>query len=244
MDYDVESKKCHKCMIKQPVSCFRNGKYNTCKKCDNERDKLLKKQARAKRLDTFVVCELCNNTKQLREFAKLKKYYKRHICLDCYPIFLRTQKAEWCKNESVSNPSYRIKKSLAARLRQVLVKNESTMNYIGCNIQYLREWFEYNFTEEMNWNNYGTYWSIDHVIPVRYFDLTNEDEKYLCWNWSNMIPVTVEFNSKKKTIDMEQINHSIEQLNKFKEEGSTTKWFSEKFILTRETAIMKNEMKI
>ena len=75
--------------------------------------------------------------------------------------------------------NYRIKKSLAARLRTVLVKNDSTMNYIGCNIQYLREWFEYNFTSEMNWDNYGSYWSIDHIIPVCKFDLTIEDEKLI-----------------------------------------------------------------
>ena len=105
------------------------------------------------------------------------------------------------------------------------------MNYIGCNIQYLREWFEYNFTSEMNWDNYGSYWSIDHIIPVCKFDLTIEDEKLCCWNWSNLMPVTVKYNSSKKEIDRNQINYILNKIEKFKEEGSTTKWFSSNFIL-------------
>jgi hypothetical protein len=109
------------------------------------------------------------------------------------------------------------------------------MNYIGCNIQYLREWFEYNFTDEMKWDNYGSYWSIDHIIPVCKFDLTNEDEKLKCWNWSNLMPVTVKFNCSKKDIDSNQVNYILEKIINFKEEGSTTKWFSEDFILSKET---------
>ena len=127
--------------------------------------------------------------------------------------------------------NYRIKKSLAARLRTVLDKNNSTMNYIGCNIQYLREWFEYNFTAEMNWDNYASFRSIDHIIPVCNFDLTLEDEKLKCWNWSNLMPVTIKYNSSKKKIDINQVKYIVEQLKKFKEEGSTTKWFSSNFIL-------------
>ena len=113
------------------------------------------------------------------------------------------------------------------------------MNYIGCNIQYLREWVEYNFTSEMNWENYGSYWSIDHIIPVCKFDLILEDEKLKCWNWSNLMPVTVKFNSSRKEIDMNQMDNILKKLEKFKEEGSTTKWFSKEFILNREMAEVK-----
>ena len=198
-----------------------------------------------KRLNNCVtICEKCNTEKKLYNFAKLKKNYKRKICLDCYPTFLKEQNAEWCKNERNTNMNYRIKKSLAARLRNVLNKNDTTMNYIGCNIQYFREWLEYNFTEEMNWENYGSYWSIDHIIPVCKFDLSLEDEKFKCWNWSNMMPVTVKYNSSKKNIIMEQINYIIEKIEKFKEEGSTTKWFSSEFIFNKELVLSKENKQI
>jgi hypothetical protein len=240
----LDTKICGKCEINRPLSSFR--KYNdtcyssTCKKCCNEMDKIRKINVRKKRLETtFVLCEKCNNEKPLKEFAKLKKFYKKKICLSCYPKFLTEQKNEWCKNEHNTNINYRLKKSLAARLRAVLKKENSTMNYIGCNIQYLREWFEYNFTETMNWDNYGSYWSIDHIIPVCNFDLTIEDEKMKCWNWSNMMPVSIAFNSSKKVIDMKQVEYIVERLEKFKEEGSTTKWFSREWTLNKELAIEK-----
>jgi hypothetical protein len=239
MSFELELKQCDKCEINKSIDKYRkytdreNSYSKTCKKCLNEQDKIRKKNLRIKKSETFMAkCEKCEEEKALKEFAKLKKFYKKKICNSCYPKFLTEQKTEWCKNEHKCNINYRLKKSLAARLRHVLVKNNSTMNYIGCNIQYLREWFEYNFTPEMNWENYGSFWSIDHIIPVNVFDLTKDDEKLKCWNWTNLLPVTVKYNSSKKNkIDITQIENIIKQLEKFKEEGSTTKWFSEEYIL-------------
>lgn len=232
-------RECVRCRNVKPITQYRkytkgeNSYSCTCKKCLNEMDKVRKKILRRKRNETFMVkCEQCGEEKALKDFAKLKKYYKMKICLACYPQFLTDQKTDWCRLERTSNVNYRLKKSLAARLRAVLKKTDSTMNYIGCNISYLREWFEYNFTPEMNWDNYGSYWSIDHIIPVCKFDLTIEDEKRKCWNWSNLTPVTVKFNSSKKDVDITQINNSIKKLAQFKEEGSTTKWFSGEFLLS------------
>jgi hypothetical protein len=205
-------------------------------------DKIRKIKARKIKSETVLAkCEKCNEEKSLKNFSKLKKFYKKKICISCYPIFLTEQKNEWCRNERACNANYRIKKSIAARLRTVLEKNTSTMNYIGCNIQFLREWFEFNFTSEMNWENYGSFWSIDHVIPVCKFDLTDETQKYQCWNWTNLMPVSVVYNSsKKQKIDLNQVNYIIEKIEKFKEEGSTTKWFSKEFTLNMELVTNKN----
>lgn len=166
------------------------------------------------------VCELCLKEKTYDNFFNNKKCYKKKICLGCYPMFSAQHK------KRKVNINYRIKKSLAARLRNVLDKKDTTMNYIGCNIHYLREWFEFNFTPEMTWDNYGTYWSIDHIIPVNNFDLTQEKEKLRCWNWSNLVPVPVKYNASKKNIDITQVHNNLINIDKFKEKGSTTKWFS------------------
>jgi hypothetical protein len=243
--YYIMDKICHKCNLNRSINNFRiysnNSISNTCKSCDNEMDKLRKKKLREKNNNQRYMCEKCCIEKPLYSFAKLKKFYKSKICLDCYPTFLKEQKNEWHRKESFSNVNYRLKKSLAARLRKVILdKNVSTMNYVGCNIQYLKEWFEFNFTDEMSWDNYGKLWSIDHVIPVYYFDLTNEHEKLRCWNWSNLTPATIQYNSSKKnTIDSNQVNYIVERLIKFKEEGSTTKWFSEEYLLKNELVIQK-----
>jgi len=247
-------KQCTKCKLNQPIEKYRvysdNSHSNTCKSCANEMDKIRKIKARKIKSETVLTkCEKCNEEKALKNFSKLKRFYKKKICISCYPKFLTEQKTEWCKNEHNSNMNYRIKKSLAAHLRDILVKTDSTMNYIGCNIQYLREWFEYNFSSEMNWNNYASYWFIDHIIPSCKFDLTLEDEKFKCCNWSNLIPVQlfkkVEQNIYQKVNQnlappfLKKVEYIVNKLEKFKEEGSTTKWFSKEFILNKEFAEIK-----
>jgi len=274
MENTIVERKCDKCEMCKTMDKYRkytdreNHYSKTCKKCLNEIDKTRKKNLRQKKMETFVVkCEKCNGEKPLKDFAKLKKFYKKKICLSCYPRFLTEQKNEWCRNESKTNMNYRLKKSLAARLRNVMDKKDCTMDYIGCNIQYLREWFQYNFTTEMTWDNYGSYWSIDHIIPVCKFDLTIEGEKLKCWNWTNLMPVLrgsapvnppidnffstekkkegvvggtlIPIHSSKKEIDMNQVNNIIEKIEKFKEEGSTTKWFSREFMLNIELVNQK-----
>jgi hypothetical protein len=252
MTTENELKVCDKCTQTKPIDKYR--KYceksysKTCKKCLNEMDKIKKKNLRQKKADTFLAkCEKCNEEKVLKDFAKLKKFYNKKICISCYPDFLREQKTEWCRNERITNINYRLKKSLAARLRNVLSKNDTTMNYIGCNIQYLREWFEYNFSSEMNWENYGSFWSIGHIIPVCKFDLTLEDEKLKCWNWSNLMPVQL-LKKVDKNVNQslappfEKVDFILDKIQKFKEEGSTTKWFSEDFILNEKLAEFKANM--
>jgi len=244
---DNITKICDKCNCIKTIDKYRKYTYKensysiTCKKCLNELDKKRKINKRKQKLENSThKCEKCNEEKSFIHFAKLKKFYKKKICLSCYPSFLKEQKTEWCKNERNNNLNYRLKKSIAARLRAVLNKETSTMNYIGCNIQFLREWFEFNFTDEMSWDNYGSFWSIDHIIPVSKFDLIDETQKNKCWNWTNLVPVQVNYNSsKRQNIDLNQVKNIIEKLEKFKEEGSTTKWFSKEFTLNIDLAIQK-----
>ena len=90
MDNKIEeTKQCSKCGITNTLDSFRkyvntnNGRFSTtCKKCLNEMDKIRKKNMRQNKAETFIAkCEKCNTDKVLKEFAKLKKFYKKKICL-------------------------------------------------------------------------------------------------------------------------------------------------------------------
>ena len=50
----------------------------------------------------------------------------------------------------------------------------------------------------MNWENYGTYWEIDHIKPIEMFDFTNENEIQECWNYKNLQPLTINENRTKR----------------------------------------------
>lgn len=58
--------------------------------------------------------------------------------------------------------------------------------YFGLDILNIRKWFEYQFTPELNWENFAEKWQFDHVIPVSYFDHDEERELRLCWNFTNL----------------------------------------------------------
>lgn len=50
----------------------------------------------------------------------------------------------------------------------------------------LRHWFELQFTEGLNWENFGKAWQFDHIVPATYFDYSNEEDLLLCWSFINM----------------------------------------------------------
>ena len=70
-------------------------------------------------------------------------------------------------------------------------------SYVSIDAFMLREWIENKFTKDMSWDNYGEYWVVDHIVPLRFFDLNNENDMRLCWNYKNLMPLLREDNSKK-----------------------------------------------
>ncbi|HMC99826.1 MAG TPA: hypothetical protein VKH37_06730 [Ferruginibacter sp.] len=58
--------------------------------------------------------------------------------------------------------------------------------YFGTSPEIFQQWIENQFTSDLTWENFGTRWQFDHVVPVSYFDLANEDDLLLCWNFLNV----------------------------------------------------------
>ena len=68
-------------------------------------------------------------------------------------------------------------------------KHCRTLDMLGCSVDFVRKWLESQFTSEMSWENYGTYWHIDHFYPVACFDLSKDSEQDTCFNWANLQPL-------------------------------------------------------
>ena len=50
----------------------------------------------------------------------------------------------------------------------------------------------------MNWGNYGTYWHIDHIIPVSRFDLSDAHQQEQAFNYNNTRPLEAKANISKR----------------------------------------------
>lgn len=200
--------KCGTCNVSKPTDEFihRNGKpQGQCKICRNEYIRRYRNErASGERTKNEVqvvnngkVCTKCNSWKPLTEYPTRKSIHGyRHECKECKKKILfeygqnvynekrRTRKKEDANYRVLCNHRHYIYKCLTRYSR----KCKSTVEYIGCDVDTLVKWLEYQFDEGMTWENYGKVWTIDHVIPLSKFDLTNEKNQKVAFNWSNMHP--------------------------------------------------------
>ena len=77
--------------------------------------------------------------------------------------------------------------------RYVLEKQACPMYapYFGLDIDSIRKWFEIQFSPDMSWDSFGKTWQFDHVIPVLYFNFEEEEDLFLCWNFTNLKPTAI-----------------------------------------------------
>jgi hypothetical protein len=83
-----------------------------------------------------------------------------------------------------------------------------TFEYVGCNLQELREHLEKQFWEGMTWDN-QVEWHIDHIRPCASFDLSIEDERHKCFHYTNLQPLWAHDNLSKGSKYCQEIQPSI-----------------------------------
>jgi hypothetical protein len=205
---------CSECLTEKEDDCFSlNGTRmrGQCKSCRNIQAKQYrsenKDKIRAKDKTYYdqhkdailarnkVYCEnnrvnICANKRIYYEANKdkIKQYHQCNKSNRNIRIKLRRKQV----------PHIRVKASLAARIHNLLKsKTHNTWKYIGCSNIELQTWLEYQFTDQMSWDNYGMYWHIDHVIPLYAFNILSSEHQHICLNWSNLRPLLKEQNLHK-----------------------------------------------
>lgn len=110
---------------------------------------------------------------------------------------------EYMKNRYKTDMDYRIKSLMNKRIRDYIrYKTKPTLEFLGCSMEYFKKWTEYQFDEKINWDNMGTYWHFDHVIPCNSFDFSKENDILECYHWKNIRPLeAIENISKGAKLD-------------------------------------------
>ena len=101
---------------------------------------------------------------------------------------------QYNKNKYNIDPIFRLKLTLRNTLKNKIKakgirKYKSSLKLVGCSIQELKQHLESKFFPEMNWENHGTIWEIDHIKPCASFDLTQEEEQNKCFYYTNLQPL-------------------------------------------------------
>lgn len=95
----------------------------------------------------------------------------------------------------------RLKKKQQLEFRRFIIwkaTGRHLRHYLGADIGEIRDWIESNWQPGMTWDNYGDYWVVDHIVPLRMFDLTKEEDLKICWHYKNLMPLLKEDNLKKE----------------------------------------------
>jgi hypothetical protein len=130
----------------------------------------------------FILCSKCNTKNNLDNFTKNINGRYKSICKSCMCIKNSENRRIRIKNNPVleykKNKEYRTKNIhqiywrgvlRGYLLRKGIRKNDSTLNLLGYTSEELRHHLESKFEYDMNWENYGKLWQIDHIIPVSLF---------------------------------------------------------------------------
>jgi hypothetical protein len=90
--------------------------------------------------------------------------------------------------------------SISNRIRQTLKgqsKSSNTIKLLGCSIKHFKMYLESLFEHGMSWDNYGSHWHIDHIIPCAIFDLSKPEHQARCFHFSNLQPLLAADNLAK-----------------------------------------------
>lgn len=147
--------------------------------------------------------DYANNPTKYEEYRKTdivkqarKRYYDSHK-EKCNKAVAKRNK-ERIKTDSL----YKLTCLLRARLHGAFRYNLSSkvaksFSLLGCTAKEAKEYLEKMFKSDMNWENHGILWEIDHIIPIASFDLSKESEQRKAFNYKNLQPLYKIENRKK-----------------------------------------------
>lgn len=234
-------KVCACCLRELPTDSFHkdktkpDGLYSYCKECrhkkafwKNRSEETIKNQKEYRK-------KRWRNDETFREESKryCKQYLKDHpekvaLYFHSEDALKRQREAskryrdkgglnEYLKKRRKEDEAFRILLSLRARVQNSLKgkdKSISTKELVGCSMDDLKKYLESQFKVGMSWDNYGTDWHIDHIVPCAYFDLTNENHQRVCFNWRNLQPLWKKDNLSKNRKLLSDYKEKIEYISK------------------------------
>lgn len=103
-----------------------------------------------------------------------------------------------------TDPGYRILCQVRQRMWECMKgkrnKNE-IIELIGCSLNQLETHIQNKFKKGMAWDNHGLgddKWHLDHIVPCRFFDFTNQISPQICFHYLNLQPLWSIENHKKQ----------------------------------------------
>lgn len=101
--------------------------------------------------------------------------------------------SEYWKQRRKTDPKYRLDWNMGKNIWFALRENKAGQHWeslVGYTLKELIIHLESQFDKNMSWNNYGSYWHVDHYIPKSWFMYENPKDIgfKICWGLDNLQP--------------------------------------------------------
>ena len=190
-------KQCSKCKSNKPLSEYHLNKQNKdglnsyCKDC---KKKYMRKNYQSKKQQAKQYYQ--DNKVKIQKYYQDNKESKRQYDKD-NKIRINKNIKRWMKEKYHKDELFKLKTIVASRVNQHLkgkIKSKSTIEHLGCDIQFYKEYLTGMFDVNMSWDNYGSYWEIDHINPL---------SKGGTLHYSNTQPLSVKENRRKSAKNLD-----------------------------------------
>jgi hypothetical protein len=111
---------------------------------------------------------------------------------------------DYHKKRMATDPAFKMRRRISGSVSKALkkqgkTKGGSTFSALPYTPLDLVEHIEKQFDETMTWDNYGSYWDLDHIYPQSLLPYTSlEDENFQkCWALNNLQPLEKMANIRK-----------------------------------------------
>lgn len=184
-------KKCKKCgVVKDPSEYtkdrrLRDGLYSTCKKCHYEKYSSEWRKKNTDKVRDYHRKWSTKNREKLREYVRRWKVTEGGI--------------NW-----MTNLKNRIDKNTTCSISMIVRKRRPGRKWqkaTGHTVEELFAHLKSKFDDKMTFENYGSYWEIDHIIPKSAFKYQSEEDPEFkkCWSLDNLQPLEKSANRIKNT---------------------------------------------
>ena len=174
-------------------------KCNTCQEIKLLEEFSLHKVKKDGHISNFLIClrirnKINRNKNKKNEKERVYKFLKKN------PDYRKNYMKVYSKKRRKNDSQFKLINNIRARVLKFfkskkINKNNKTLEIVGCNSEFLKNYIESKFTDGMSWDDMGKKIHIDHIIPLS--SAKNKDEIYKLCHYSNLQPLWSIDNLKK-----------------------------------------------
>lgn len=137
-------------------------------------------------------CE--THKEQLKMYTKHYRQTRRN--------YFRKYMNRYIKSRLKNDIKFRLNYNISRSISDSIKRGKNGYHWeslVGYTLQDLMKHLEKQFAPQMNWDNYGSYWHLDHIVPISVFNFDNYNhiDFKRCWALQNLQPLEKIENMKK-----------------------------------------------